>query len=78
MLLRAGWVGLAMLLFSVAGCAVEQSPIPDASAVAASEPEPEDNEDVAIRIEDDVLVTGDGCEALTHLPRDLASMTAFT
>jgi Xaa-Pro aminopeptidase len=28
-----------------------------------------------IRIEDDVLVTEDGCEVLTHVPRDLASMT---
>jgi len=26
-----------------------------------------------VRIEDDVLVTADGCERLTTLPRDLAS-----
>src|SRR5262249_35124675 len=26
-----------------------------------------------IRIEDDVLVTPDGCEVLTHVPKDLAS-----
>jgi len=27
-----------------------------------------------VRIEDDVLVTEDGCEVLTHVPKDLASM----
>jgi Xaa-Pro aminopeptidase len=27
-----------------------------------------------VRIEDDVLVTPDGCEVLTHVPKDLASM----
>jgi Xaa-Pro aminopeptidase len=27
-----------------------------------------------VRIEDDVLVTEDGCEVLTHVPRDMASM----
>jgi Xaa-Pro aminopeptidase len=30
-----------------------------------------------VRIEDDVLVTPDGYELLTHVPRDLASMRAF-
>jgi Xaa-Pro aminopeptidase len=28
-----------------------------------------------VRIEDDVLVTPDGCEVLTHVPKDLPSMT---
>jgi Xaa-Pro aminopeptidase len=30
-----------------------------------------------VRIEDDVLVTPEGCEVLTHVPRDLASLRAF-
>jgi Xaa-Pro aminopeptidase len=30
-----------------------------------------------VRLEDDVLVTPDGVERLTHLPRDLEAMTAF-
>ena len=30
-----------------------------------------------VRIEDDVLVTPDGCEVLTTAPRDLEAMTAF-
>jgi Xaa-Pro aminopeptidase len=30
-----------------------------------------------VRIEDDVLVTPEGCEVLTRLPRDLESMRAF-
>jgi Xaa-Pro aminopeptidase len=30
-----------------------------------------------VRIEDDVLVTPDGCEVLTHVPRDLGAMRAF-
>jgi Xaa-Pro aminopeptidase len=30
-----------------------------------------------VRIEDDVLVTPDGCEVLTHLPKELASIRAF-
>ena len=30
-----------------------------------------------VRIEDDVLVTPDGCEVLTHVPKDLASIAAF-
>src|SRR5262249_26503335 len=30
-----------------------------------------------VRIEDDVLVTPDGCELLTSVPRDLASLRAF-
>ena len=27
-----------------------------------------------IRIEDDVLVTDDGCEVLTHVPKDMDAM----
>jgi Xaa-Pro aminopeptidase len=30
-----------------------------------------------VRIEDDVLVQPDGCEVLTHLPRELSAMRAF-
>ena len=30
-----------------------------------------------VRIEDDVLVTPDGCEVLSHVPRDLASLRAW-
>jgi Xaa-Pro aminopeptidase len=30
-----------------------------------------------VRIEDDVLVTPDGCEVLTHVARDLASIAIF-
>jgi Xaa-Pro aminopeptidase len=30
-----------------------------------------------VRIEDDILVTPDGCEVLTHVPRELAAMRAF-
>jgi Xaa-Pro aminopeptidase len=30
-----------------------------------------------VRIEDDVLVTPDGCEVLTHVPKDLASAAVF-
>jgi len=30
-----------------------------------------------IRIEDDVLITPDGCEVLTHLPRDLGALAVF-
>jgi Xaa-Pro aminopeptidase len=30
-----------------------------------------------VRIEDDVLVTPDGCEVLTQVPRDLESLTIF-
>jgi Xaa-Pro aminopeptidase len=30
-----------------------------------------------VRIEDDVLVTAEGCEVLSHVPRDLASLRAF-
>jgi Xaa-Pro aminopeptidase len=30
-----------------------------------------------VRIEDDVLVTPEGCEVLTHVPRDLESLRAF-
>jgi Xaa-Pro aminopeptidase len=30
-----------------------------------------------VRIEDDVLVTPEGCEVLTHVPRDLGAMRAF-
>jgi Xaa-Pro aminopeptidase len=30
-----------------------------------------------VRIEDDVLVTPDGCEVLSHVPRDLASLRPF-
>ena len=30
-----------------------------------------------IRIEDDVLVSPDGCEVLTHVPKDLTAMAAF-
>jgi Xaa-Pro aminopeptidase len=30
-----------------------------------------------VRIEDDVLVTPDGCEVLTHVPRDLSAMKAW-
>ena len=30
-----------------------------------------------VRIEDDVLVTPDGYEVLTHLPRELEAMMAF-
>jgi Xaa-Pro aminopeptidase len=30
-----------------------------------------------VRIEDDVLVTPEGCEVLTHVPRDLDAMRAF-
>jgi Xaa-Pro aminopeptidase len=30
-----------------------------------------------VRVEDDVLVTPDGCEVLTHVPRDLVSLRAF-
>ena len=30
-----------------------------------------------VRIEDDVLVTPDGCEVLTHVPRDLDALRPF-
>jgi Xaa-Pro aminopeptidase len=30
-----------------------------------------------VRIEDDVLVTPEGCEVLTHVPRDLSALQAF-
>jgi Xaa-Pro aminopeptidase len=30
-----------------------------------------------VRIEDDVLITPDGCEVLTHLPKDLPAMAAY-
>jgi Xaa-Pro aminopeptidase len=30
-----------------------------------------------VRLEDDVLVTPDGCEVLSHVPRDLAALRAF-
>jgi Xaa-Pro aminopeptidase len=30
-----------------------------------------------VRIEDDVLITPDGCEVLTHVPKDLEAMAAF-
>jgi Xaa-Pro aminopeptidase len=30
-----------------------------------------------VRLEDDVLVTPDGCEVLTHVPRDLGALRAF-
>jgi len=30
-----------------------------------------------VRIEDDVLVTPDGCEVLTSVPKDLASIAVF-
>ena len=30
-----------------------------------------------VRIEDDVLITPEGCEVLTHLPKDLEAMRAF-
>jgi Xaa-Pro aminopeptidase len=30
-----------------------------------------------VRIEDDVLVTADGCEVLSRLTRDLAELRAF-
>jgi Xaa-Pro dipeptidase len=29
------------------------------------------SDDIGVRIEDDVLITGDGCRSLTAFPRDL-------